>query len=185
MEVKGTAVKSLKDFVENNYRNQYNNWIDSMPEPSKEIMKGAIFANNWYPMNDAVINPSKAVAKMFFSNDEKEAAFQMGRYSAEVGLKGVYKIFIMIAKPGYIMQRANRVFQSYYSPSNMEVFSSNDNEIITHITNFAEPSSIIEYRIAGWKQKALELTHCRNVKVVVTKSLTKGDNVTEFTMSWD
>lgn len=185
MEAKGTAVKSLKDFVENNYKNQYNDWIKSMPESSQEIMKGGVFANNWYPMNDAIINPSKAVAKMFFNNDIKEAAFQMGRYSAEIGLKGVYKIFIMIAKPSFIMQRANRVFQSYYSPSNMEVFSSNDNAIITHITNFSEPSSIVENRIAGWKHKALELTHCRNVKVVITKSLTKGDKVTEFSMSWD
>jgi hypothetical protein len=67
----------------------------------------------------------------------------------------------------------------------MEVVSSNDNEIITHITKFEKPNSIVEYRIAGWKQKALELTHCKNVKVIITKSLTKGDNVTEFNMSWD
>ena len=53
MEVKGTAVKSLKDFVENNYKMHYNNWIKAMPEASQNIMKGGIFANNWYPMNEA------------------------------------------------------------------------------------------------------------------------------------
>ena len=115
MEVKGTAVKSIKDFVQNEYKVQYNNWINALPTPSQEIMKGGVFANNWYSMKDAAIEPTKVIAQMFFNGDIKKAALQSGRYSAEAGLKGVYKIFIMIAKPSYIMQRATRVFQSYYS----------------------------------------------------------------------
>lgn len=185
MEVKGTAVKSIRDYVENKYKTRYREWLQVLPKESQEIINTNIYANNWYPIKDGAIEPTKAIAKLFFNNDTKEAAFQSGRYSAEVGLKGVYKIFIIIAKPSYIMQRASRVFQSYYNPSDMSVTNSTDKSMVLNITKFPEPNSIVEYRIAGWIQRALELTNCKNVDVKISKSLTKGDDITEFNISWN
>lgn len=185
MEVKGTAVKSIKDFVESKYKAQYNNWIQTMPESSQTIMNNAIFANNWYPMKDAAVEPTKAIAKMFYNNDIKKAALEAGHFSAEVGLKGVYKIFVRIASPNYIMERAGRVFTSYYSPSDIKVLNKHDNGLTLHITKFPEPEEVIEYRIAGWCERALEFTNCKNVKANITKSLRNGDALTEIVITWN
>lgn len=185
MEVKGTAVKSIKDFVEKKHNAQFNDWIQSLPESSQNIMTGGIFANNWYPMKEAAVEPTKAIAKLFYKNDIEKAAFEAGRYSAETGLKGVYKIFVRIASPNYLMQRAGRVFTSYYSPSEISVVNSHDKGLTLHITKFPEPEKVIEYRIAGWCEKALEFTNCKNVKANITKSLAKGDNLTEIVITWN
>jgi hypothetical protein len=185
MEVKGTAVKSIKEYVEKKYKPQFNNWIQSLPESSQAIMKNAVFANNWYPMKDAAVEPTKAMAKMFYNNDFETAARESGKYSAETGLKGVYKIFVMIAKPSYIMQRAGRVFTSYYSPSEISVLNSYDKGLTLHITKFPDPEEVIEHRIAGWCEKALEFTNCKNVKANITQSLAKGDNLTEIVITWN
>lgn len=184
MEVKGTAVKSIKEFVETRFKADYQKWLKAMPEESQAIINGGIFANNWYPMKAAAVEPTKALGKVFYNNDIKQAAWESGRYSAEVGLKGVYKIFVMIAKPQYIMQRASRVFTSYYSPSDLSVVESHEKGLTLHITKFPEPEQIVEYRIAGWCEKALEFTNCKNVRAKITKSLTNGDKVTEIVMSW-
>jgi len=185
MEVKGTAVKSIKEFVENKHPNQYTEWINTMPEVSQKIMKGGIFANDWYPMKDAAVSPTLALAKLFYNNDHKKAALESGRYSAEMGLKGVYKIFVRITTPNYLMQRAGRVFTSYYSPSDIAVVHSHEKGLTLHITKFPEPEEIIEYRIAGWCEKALEFTNCKNVKANITRSLAKGDNFTEIVINWN
>ena len=185
MEVKGTAVKSIKEFVEKKFSSKSKEWLSSLPDASHAIMKDAIFANNWYPMKDAAVEPTRALAKMFYNNNEKTAAWESGKYSAEAGLKGVYKIFVMIAKPSYIMQRAGRVFTSYYSPSSIEVVTHHDKGLTLHITKFPEPEEIIEYRIAGWCERALEFTNCRNVKANITKSLAKGDDLTEIVITWN
>jgi hypothetical protein len=185
MEVKGTAVKSIKEYVEKKYGDQFNNWLEQLPEDSKKIMSGGIFANNWYPMKDAAVEPTKAIAKLFYQNDFKKAALESGRYSAEVGLKGVYKIFVRVASPNYIMQRAGRVFTSYYSPSDISVVNSHDKGLTLHITKFPEPEEIIEYRIAGWCERALEFTNCKDVKAMITKSLAKGDQLTEIVITWN
>ncbi|MCD4832669.1 MAG: hypothetical protein K8R31_02660 [Bacteroidales bacterium] len=185
MEVKGTAVKSIKDFVEKKHNAQFNDWIQSLPESSQNIMTGGIFANNWYPMKEAAVEPTKAIAKLFYKNDIEKAAFEAGRYSAETGLKGVYKIFVRIASPSYIMQRASRIIRSYYNPSEIIVKESHDKGVILHITKFPNPDPAIEYRIAGWIEHALEITNCKGVKSSITKSMTKGDPVTEITSIWN
>jgi hypothetical protein len=185
MEVKGTAVKSIKEFVEDRFNPKYNEWVDSMPESSQKIMKDAIFANNWYPMKDAAVEPTMAIAKLFYNNNIQRAALEAGRFSAEQGLKGVYKIFVRIASPNYIMERAGRVFTSYYSPSDISVLNKHDNGLTIHITKFPDPEEIIEYRIAGWCERALEFTNCKNVKANITKSLAKGDDLTEMVITWN
>lgn len=185
MEVKGTAVKSIKDYVEKKYGSQLNDWIQALPESSAKIMSTGIFANNWYPMKEAAVEPTKAIAKLFFNNDVEKAALEAGRFSAEIGLKGVYKIFVRVASPNYIMQRAGRVFTSYYSPSDISVVNSHDKGLTLHITKFPEPEKIIEYRIAGWCEKALEFTNCKDVKANITKSLASGDNLTEIVITWN
>jgi len=185
MEVKGTAVKSIKEFVEYKYRAQLNQWILSMPESSQDIMNTAIYANNWYPMRAAAVEPTKALAKVFYNNDQKKAALESGRYSADAALKGVYKIFVRIASPNYIMERAGRVFTSYYSPSDIQVVDKHDKGLTLHITKFPEPEEVIEYRIAGWCERALEFTNCKNVKANITKSLAKGDKLTEIVITWN
>lgn len=185
MEVKGTAVKSIKEYVEKKYSSQFNEWIQLLPESSQKIMTGGIFANNWYPMKDAAVEPTKALAKKFYNNNIQKAARESGRYSAENGLKGVYKIFVRVASPNYIMQRAGRVFTSYYSPSDISVVNSHDKGLTLHITKFPEPEDVIEHRIAGWCERALEFTNCKNVKADITKSLAKGDSLTEIVITWN
>jgi len=185
MEVKGTAVKSIKEYVENRYNARLNEWIQALPDSSSKLMSGGIFANNWYPMRDGAVEPTKAIAKLFYNNDIKQAALESGRYSAEVGLKGVYRIFVKVASPNYIMQRAGRVFTSYYSPSEIAVVDSHDKGLTLHITKFPEPEEIIEHRIAGWCERALEFTKCENVRANITKSLAKGDNLTEIVITWN
>jgi hypothetical protein len=185
MEVKGTAVKSIKQYVEKKYNSRLNDWIQSLPESSKNVMNTTIYANNWYPMKDGAVEPTKALAKFFYDNDIQKAAKESGRFSAEMGLKGVYKIFVKVASPNYIMQRAGRVFTSYYSPSEISVVDSHDKGLTLHITKFPDPEEVIEYRIAGWCERALEFTNCKEVRANVTKSLAKGDSLTEIVINWN
>ncbi len=184
MEVKGTLVKSIQDFVKKRYPDQYKVWLKELPEASQNIMIESIYANAWYSMKDAAVIPTTIIAKLFYDNNIEKAAFDAGKFSAEVGLKGVYKIFIRIASPNFIIQRAGRVFATYYSSSEIVVKNSVDKRLILNITKFPEPEKLIEYRIAGWCEKALELTNCKDIKTNITKSMAQGDDITEIDISW-
>ena len=184
MEIKGVAVKSIQSFVEEKHPDKYKDWLNSLSEKSKYIMSGRIIDGAWYSMKDAAVEPTERICDLFFYGSDKGAR-EAGRLSAERGLKGIYSLFIRILSPQFLISRASRVMTTYYRPSDVNSGEVYHCEGYMHIVKFGEPNHIIELRIGGWIERALELCGCKNVKVKITKSLTKGDNLTEYKGSWD
>jgi hypothetical protein len=184
MEIKGTAVKTIPDFVKAKFPGQYDEWILSMPEISKRIISSTIFANNWYPVEDAAVIPTKLIGSLMYANNPVKAAWDSGRFSAEVGLTGIYKFFVRASSPSFIISLGGKILSTYYRPCEMKVVSSSSNNIVMHITKFPGMNVIVENRVGGWVQKALEISGCKNVNVLITQSLTKGNPVTEFKISY-
>lgn len=184
MEIKGTAVIAVRDFVKDRYPGRFKQWIESLPDDSKAIFTEAIEATKWYPIDYGAAIPTKTIAKMFFNNDLVKGAWESGRYSAEVALKGIYKIFVMVSTPSYLIARASRVFSTYYRPCEMKTIKNEGNNLVLHVSGMSNPQKVIEYRIAGWIEKALEISGSKDISVEITKSMTKNDELTEFTITW-
>lgn len=184
MKVKGTAVKSIQQFVREKHPDQYDHWLKSLPVEAQRVMQDAIYATNWYSLHQAVVLPTEHIAHLFFNNDTKKGAWELGRYSAEIALSGVYKVFVKMSSPSFIINRATRIFSTYYHPATMIVPEKSDKSIVVHITEFETPHSTVENRIAGWVERALELSGCKEIKFTISKSLTLGDDLTEFLVSW-
>ena len=184
MEIKGTAVKTISDFVKARYPNRYEEWVASLPEASKKIIGSTVFANTWYPVEEAATIPTRQIGTLFYANNSLKAAWESGKYSAEVGLTGIYKFFVKASSPAFIIGLGGKILSTYYRPSEMKVVNSTSNSIVMHITKFPEINAVIENRVAGWVQKALEISGCKNVNIQITQSLTKGNPVTEYKISY-
>lgn len=183
MQIKGTAVKSIDSFVRVNYSEQYEQWIENMPPETRVIYSDAILATHWYPLKEAGVAPTKLIGTMFFNSISK-GAWESGRFSAESALKGVYKVFVKLASPSYIINRASKIFSTYYTPSKLIIPSSNSKGVVVEIVEFETPESVIEERIGGWMEKALELSGCNEIKINIKQSLTKGAPSTIFDITW-
>ncbi|MBN2215524.1 MAG: hypothetical protein JW723_14920 [Bacteroidales bacterium] len=185
MEIKGSAVKSIVEFIKKNHPDSYQDWLNSLPEESKRIFTEPVLPSNWYPMNESAVIPTRHLAELFFNGDMEKGAWESGRYSAQSALTGIYKFFIMAVSPFFIISKASRILSTYYRPSEIEVIEKGDNWVLVDITKFEEPSEIIECRICGWIQRALEISGAKNVKIEVRRTMTRGDELTELYISWD
>ncbi len=183
MEIKGTAVKSIPEYVKQKHPNEYVSWIRSLPEDSSQIMN-SVTSVGWYPLKTAAIVPSAKVGEMFFNNDLKKGAWELGRFSADIALHGIYKLYVKFSSPGHIINRASRIFSAYYSPSKMEAADRLTNSVKLIMTQFDMPSDVIEYRIAGWIERALEISGCKGADIEVIESFTRGDAKTVFQCKW-
>jgi hypothetical protein len=183
MEIKGSAVKTIQEYVEKLHAHRYNEWIESLPEESKEIFTNPIDATSWYPIDTAAIVPTQLISTLIFDSTEK-GAWELGRYSAEMALHGIYKVFVRVLNPAYLIQRASRILSTFYRPSKIEVIEQSSKSVILHITEFGAPHVIIENRIGGWIEKALEITRCKDIDIEIPKSMAKGDPMTEYMISW-
>jgi len=186
MEIKGTAIKTTREFVKTNFPGRYDEWIHSLPEKTKSIYASSLInMSGWYPMKEDYHVPIDKIVEMFYGGNVKIAGEAIGKFSAELALTGIYKLFLMVATPKYLMTRASVVFTTYYLPSEIKVSESSSKSVTMQVTKFADITPAIEYRIAGWCVRAVELCGHKNVQYKLTKSLLKGDPCTEFIYSWD
>jgi hypothetical protein len=64
MEIKGSAVKSIREYVEKLHTHQFDEWIESLPEESRKIFTSPIDATNWYPIDSAAIIPTQKIGTL-------------------------------------------------------------------------------------------------------------------------
>ena len=185
LEIKGTAVTAIRDYVKANHPQRFSEWMEALPESSKDIFSGVIDSSKWYPLEEGGVVPTRKTADLFFRGNYEKGAWEAGKYSAEKGLTGIYKIFVKASSPAYIIQRATRVFATYYQPCKMEVIEKKEHAVILQVSDMPESDIVIEYRIAGWMEKALEISGAKSVSIQFPKSIAKGDEVTIFSITWE
>lgn len=185
MKIKGTAVQTIPDFIKQTHPTRYNEWFDALSPASQKIFKGMIITNGWFPMSEALVEPLKTTASLFYHSNQETAARTMGRFSANAALTGVYKFFVKIGSPIFLIERSSSLMKTYFDPSEIKVLNSTPKGCTMQITHFPEPDEIIEWNIAGWIERALEISGCKNPKAVVTKSLAKKHETTEICISWN
>ena len=184
MEVKGEAILSIPIFILKKYgKKGFNQWLDSISAEARKVYGSHIHKSDWFPLKEIMIEPTAKCCELFFNNSYM-GAWQCGRYSAEYGLKGIYKVLVKLASPQILIKKSGPIIASYYKPSSLEVVESSKNSAVVHITLFPEIEKIIEYRIAGWMERAAEICGCKNVTVNITKSLTENYPYTECKVSW-
>ena len=185
MKVKGTILLSILGYVNENFQNRFQEWIINLPVESQKLFLKPILTTEWYDYQNGLIMPSQAVAKLFFNNDIKKSAWEIGRYSADIGLKGIYKVFVLIATPQFIIKRGSKILTSFYQPSALHTGEKREKGVDLYVTEFSEPSEIAEYRIAGWMEKALEICGVNNISIEIKESLLRGGDKTSYILKWE
>lgn len=184
MQVKGTALRTTRDFVKTRFPEIFEKWINSLAPDSKKIYSSTIDATAWYPYKEAYSHPVEKIMELCYRGDRKTGGDELGSWSAEVSLKGFYKVFLLIASPQFLLQRASKIFTTFYEPSEIEASITGSNDAILRIIKFDNIDESIEYRIAGWIRKALELANCNTPRYEIKKFLSKGDGATEIFFHW-
>ncbi|MBS4013590.1 MAG: hypothetical protein KGZ97_07500 [Bacteroidetes bacterium] len=185
MLIKGTAVKATPDFVRARYNEKFREWINALPETSKSIILDGVYATNWYPLTESVIIPTQKVGDMFFGGDHIMAAKELGRFSAEVALKGIYKLFVRVSSPHFVLSRASSVFGTYYNPSDITILEKRDKKAIMQFSGFDEKDKLIIHRISGWIEKTLEITLKSPLRIEVKSNVIGSKCTFTIATEWD
>lgn len=185
MEIKGTAVKTTPDYIKEKFPDRYLEWLQSMPEVSRKVFEQPIYATNWYNLIDSVIIPTQKAGDLFFDGNQIEAAHTLGRYSSEIALKGIYKIFVRVSSPHFVLSRASSIFSAYYKPSDIKVVESKDKRCVIRLAQFHISEKLIMHRIAGWVEQTLEITLKRALSVDVSNEVVEDKLTTLITIEWD
>ncbi len=149
MNIKGTAVRALLQFIEEKYPDYYDQWLSRLPGDSKRYFFQTILPSQWYPLYETAVAPLEVLASVLDVKKE-DLAFEVGRYSARVALTGVYKFFASLAKPTYIIKRGSIMFKTYYDPAEVDYEVLGVNEVMFMFGRHQEKETLIYHRVRGW-----------------------------------
>lgn len=184
MEVNGAAVVSLPLFVKDTFGEEgFRRWLNALSEHARSVYKSPIFQSTWYPLQEILVEPTKIICDLFYAGNLK-GAWECGRQSAEQGLRGIYKVFVRLSSPEFLINKASVILPTYYRPSKMQVIENTRGHAIVRALDFPGMHKVIEFRMAGWMERALEISGCKNVEMKINCSITEGAQYSEFEGSW-
>jgi hypothetical protein len=184
MEIKGSAIRTIPEFVKTKFPEKFEKWFSLLPKASADIFSGFIKPSEWYNLYDAAIVPTEMVSKIAFEGDLNRASRECGKFSAEATLKGIYKFFLMAIPSRTVVTSGGRILTTFYRPVHFKVAETSPGGAKIHITHIDDRSGVVENRIAGWIEKALEIQGIKAVHVDITQSLANGDPILEISIIW-
>ena len=164
MNIKGTAVRALTNYINKYHPQLYEEWLMKLPADSKRLFYQTILPSEWYPLYEAAVQPIITLAELLHKNDE-EVAFEVGQYSAQEALTGVYKFFASLAKPTYIVKRASIMFGTYYDPVEADYESLDQRKVMLVFGKHKHNEVLIYHRVKGWIHELVVITQKTEPKI--------------------
>lgn len=186
MEVKGSVIASMPSFIENKFGKEgLKKWMDHISEEARNVFSGKIEIEHWYPLAVTLTEPMANIAHLFYEWNLKNASWELGRFSADFSVTSMKKLLFKLGSTKFFLNKAAEFMDGYYRPAKIVAISVEDGEGIFHITKFDEIENTVEFRIAGWIERVLEIAGNKNISVEVTQSLKEFKPYTEFLVRWE
>lgn len=181
--VKGTAIVASMRYVTERFgQGALTALLRGLPEECRREFEAGILVSTWYPM--VLFLRFMQEAEKRHGAEEPDLVRRMGRASAEYGLKTVYKIFFKVGSPEFIIQRAARVFGSYYDTGNLKVLETSRGRALLELEGFFGAPQFCD-RILGWMERTVELAGAKNLRASHSLCTHRGDAVCRFEGIWD
>ncbi|MDI6740384.1 MAG: hypothetical protein QME74_08485 [Candidatus Edwardsbacteria bacterium] len=184
MNVKGTALTAVKDFIETTFgADGLARWLAALPPASREIMEGRLMSNQWYPFVDGLIVPEQQLCKLFFDGSPR-GAWEEARYKAEVALKGIYRSFIRVATPEFLLRNAHIILEAYFTGVEVKILENTKGRFLLRFYKVDPPSEVFDHILCGWIERAMEICGCQNLRVAALQPGTITREFTEILVTW-
>lgn len=185
MEVRGTAIAPMPKFILRRFgQDGLDKWRQALTAEARRLIDSAIDPGRWYPFREALLEPTEAAGRLFYE-EALIGAREMGADSAEYALSGFYRSVVKLNTIRLYVERGGVMITEYYRPCRSRTASVGKGRAVVLIDEFPESHPLVENRIAGWMQRAMEVRGCRRVGVEIARSLAGGDALTEFVITWD
>jgi hypothetical protein len=185
MKVKGTSITTTRNFVKEKFPTQYNDWMKSLPAESQKLYTGVVNVSDWFDIKPAYYDPMNKIIEQFYNNNAQKGGEDLGKFSANVTLNGVYKVFLLVATPQYLIKKASRMVETFYTPSEVVVSEASSKMAVMKINKFEGITKPLEFRFAGWCVRALELCNCKNITYKITSHISSGQPETTIEFRWE
>jgi len=184
--VKGLVFSVCRDYLQKRYsKEEILKMRDIIGDAAFDV-----FLNHtdkmFYPL-EYYIKVNQAIVELFGDNDI-EIIKKIGRYGADMAVRGIFKMLFSFGSPEFIIKRATLAFDKYFDTASLYVTGANSNTVVLELKGFEEVErDQIKYickRIEGWIERSLEISSGKEAKTVQKTCMGNGDPTCKFIGKW-
>jgi hypothetical protein len=179
VHVRAPAVLSrLRWIVEHHGEAAYDEALAMLDTANAAEIRAAVLPTQWVPF-DAFIALTLALDKRYGKGD-LQLCRALGRYSANVNLPTLYRIFYKLGTVPYIMSKATAVWSAHYDSGAASVVDHGNGDISVKVENFATPHKAHCLAVLGWIEESVKISGSELAAGAEVKCRLNGDDYCEF-----
>ena len=182
-QIKGMAIAGTFELIKSRYGQEvFQQVLNELSEEDRQILGRTILPSIWYSLK-AFNNFLKAEVKIIYKGDSSK--LQKG--SEEIvnnQLKGIYKFFVKLGSPEFVVGRIGSVNNSYFNGIDLEKDISKG-RFVGKYRGFEADQEVFEYIIKGFYRKALEISGAKNIQARFDIPISLGKEYAQILVTWE
>jgi hypothetical protein len=151
------------------------------PELAGALRQGLVFTGNWYPLR---WYRALHAAAQGATGCGLELAHDKGFAGVTADLSGIYRMFLAVVSPEFVIRRAAKLFSTYYDTGAMTVLASERGRARARWSECAGFDRNIWTDVFGGCEAALTAAGGRQVRVRVVSGGGDADETAEVQATW-
>jgi hypothetical protein len=183
VQIKGATIKEAVTQIKRHAGDQaFQKILGFLDEDTRKIFEGEIIASTWYPLDNYA--RFLEVEVRVLAHGREEVVTRGAELANERSLRGIYKAFVKVGSPEYVMERIAAVHATYFQGVSVDVQLPEPRKALIKYTGFEKQHRIMGFAIIGFFNKALELSGANDAVIYFTTPIEEGRGYAELSIAW-
>jgi hypothetical protein len=183
VQIKGSAIKETIHQIKSRAGEAaFQKILGLLDEETRKVCQGEIFSSSWYPLD--LFSRFLEVEIKVLADGKEEMVTRGSEAVIERQLRGIYKAFVKLGSPEFVIKRIAAVHATYFQGVPIEVVVQGHGKALVCYRGFEKQHRIMGFAIIGFFKKALEISGAKDVVIYFTVPIEEGQASCELSIAW-
>jgi hypothetical protein len=183
VQIKGSAIlETINQIKRRSGEDAFQKILALLDEETRKAFKSEIYSSSWYSLD--FFTRFLELEIRVLADGNEEMVTRGSEAVIERQLRGIYKAFVKLGSPEFVIKRIAAVHATYFQGVPIEVNLLGNGKASIKYTGFEKQHRIMGFAIIGFFKKALEISGAGNVVIHFVTPIEDGKGYSELSISW-
>ena len=183
VQIKGSAIKETIDQIKTRVSEEsFQTILGLLDEETRKFCEGEIFSSTWYSLD--LFTRFLEIQNRVLAGGNEEMITRGAEAVNERQLRGIYKAFVKVGSPEFVIERIAAVHATYFQGVSVEVQLQGQGKARIKYTGFEKQHRVMGFAIIGFFNKALEISGAKDAVIYFVTPIEEGKGYSELSLAW-
>lgn len=183
VQIKGSAIQETINQVKRRAGEEaFQKILALLDEETRNVLKAEIYSSSWYSLDFFTRFLEEEIRVL--AEGKEEMVTRGSEAVIERQLRGIYKAFVKLGSPEFVIKRIAAVHETYFQGVPIEVTLLGNRQAMIRYTGFEKQHRIMGFAIIGFFKKALEISGAKDAVIQFATPIEEGKGYSELSISW-